>query len=112
MTEGTALLLLVLACGAGTYLWRGLGVILSGRVNPGSALFAWAGCVAYAMIAGLVARIIFLPAGTLAHSLLQDRLVACGVALIAYFVTRKNLFAGVGAGFAAVIALSYGRAII
>lgn len=110
MTEGAALLLLVVACGAGTYLWRGLGVILSGRINPDSGAFAWAGCVAYAMIAGLVARIVFLPAGTLAHSLLQDRLLACAVALMAYFASRKNLLVGVGAGFAAVVALSYGRA--
>lgn len=111
MTEDAALFLLVLACGAGTYLWRALGVILSGRVNPGGALFAWVGCVAYAMIGGLVARIIFLPAGALAQSALPDRLAACAVALIVYFASRKNLFLGVGAGFAALVALSYGRAI-
>lgn len=107
-----ALFLLVLACGAGTFLWRGLGVILSGRIDPGGAVFTWAGCVAYAMIAGLVTRIIFLPSGSLAESALPDRLMACTAALIVYFASRKNLFLGVGTGFAALVALSYGRAMI
>ena len=52
------LALLIVACGLGTYLWRGLGLLISGRLRMDSAFFAWAGCVAYAMIAGLTARII------------------------------------------------------
>ena len=45
------LALLVVACGLATYLWRGLGMLLSGRVNIESEFFVWAGCVAYALIA-------------------------------------------------------------
>ena len=99
------LALLVVACGLGTYLWRGVGLLISGRVRVNSEFFGWAGCVAYAMIAGLTMRIMVLPTGTLAHTLLSERLIACGVALVAYFLCRRNLFIGIAAGFAALTAL-------
>lgn len=103
--------LLVVAAAAGTYLWRGLGVLLSGRIRVGSELFAWVTCVAYAMVAGLIARIIVMPSGLLAHSALADRLIACALALAAFYATRKNLFVGVIAGVAAIVAAAYLRGI-
>ena len=99
------LALLVLACGLATYLWRGLGMLVSGRVRMDSEFFIWAGCVAYAMIAGLAVRILLLPTGTLAATPLSERLVACLIALVAYFVFRRNLFVGIAAGFVALVAL-------
>lgn len=107
---GAELWLLIAACGLGTYLWRGLGVALSGRIEPDSELFRWAACVAYAMVAGLIARIVVMPTGVLAESLLMDRLAACAVALIAYYAVRRNLFAGVIAGAATLVVLSQLRA--
>ena len=93
MTEYT---LLTLACGAGTYLWRGAGVAVSARIKPDSELFAWIGCVAFAMLAGLISRVVLLPSGALELTTLWQRLAATAVALVAYFVfTRQNLFAGV-----------------
>ena len=104
------LVLLVVACGLGTYLWRGIGLLISGRVRVDSEFFVWAGCVAYAMIAGLTVRIMVLPTGALAHTLLSDRLVACAFALVAYFLCRRNLFIGITTGFAALVALTaFGR---
>ena len=92
----TEFILLALACGAGTYLWRGLGVAVSARIRPDSALFAWVGCVAFATLAGLLSRMLLLPSGVLEQTALWQRLAATAVAVIAYFVlTRKNLFVGV-----------------
>jgi branched-subunit amino acid transport protein len=99
------LALLVLACGLATYLWRGLGMLVSGRVRMDSEFFIWAGCVAYAMIAGLAVRILLLPTGTLAATPLPERLVACVIALVVYFVFRRNLFVGIAAGFVALVSL-------
>ena len=99
------LALLVAACGVGTYLWRGLGMLASGRVRMDSAFFVWAGCVAYALIAGLTVRILLLPTGTLAATPLPERLVACVIALVFYFVSRRNLFVGIAAGFVALVTL-------
>ncbi len=103
MTEFT---LLSIACGLGTYLWRGLGVAISARIRPESELFAWIGCVAYAMLAGLISRVILMPSGALEHTALWQRLAATGIALLAYLLlTRKNLFAGVMASAAAMYAI-------
>lgn len=102
--------LLVAACGAATYLWRGLGVLLSGRVDPQSELFRWALCVAFAMIAGLIARVMLMPSGLLATTLTVDRLLACAAALAAFYAARRNLFVGVSTGAALLALLSYVRA--
>jgi len=108
MTETAGIVALVLAAGAGTYLWRALGVALSGRINPAGAIFTWVGCVAYAMIAGLVSRLILIPGGTLAGSALEHRLLACAAGLAAYYLAKRNLFLGVGVGVAALMALTAG----
>jgi branched-subunit amino acid transport protein len=99
------LALLVLGCALTTYLWRGLGMLVSGRVRMDSEFFIWAGCVAYALIAGLAVRILLLPTGTLAATPLPDRLIACAIALIVYFAFRRNLFVGIAAGFVALVTL-------
>ena len=95
------------ACGVVTYMWRGLGVLLSGRIATDSDVFDWITCVAYAMVAGLIMRIIVMPSGLLAFSLLSDRLIACGLALIAYYGFRRNLFVGVGSGAVVLTVLNY-----
>ncbi|MBI3372019.1 MAG: AzlD domain-containing protein [Betaproteobacteria bacterium] len=97
------LALLVLACGAATDLWRWLGVPLSGRVPADSEVFAWIGCVAYAMVASLIARMVILPSGVLTATLLSERLLACAVGLVAYYAGRRNLLLGILAGFVVIV---------
>jgi branched-subunit amino acid transport protein len=99
------LALIVVACGLGTYLWRGIGLLISGRIRLDGEFFVWAGCVAYAMIAGLTVRIVLIPGGTLAQTALWVRLAACAIALVVYFLSRRNLFIGIAAGFLALTAL-------
>ena len=91
--------LLLALCGGMTYLWRGLGVLLSGRLDPDGESFTWISCVAYAMLAGLIARMLLLPTGALAATTALERVLGSAAALAAYFLfTRRNLFAGVAAG--------------
>jgi len=73
----------------GTFLWRGLGVLLSGRLDQNSAFFRWLTCVAYAMVAALVVRIIVLPVGMMVQMPLSLRLIAAGAAL-AIMLVKKN----------------------
>lgn len=101
MSEFTAT---VLACSVMTYAWRGLGVALAKGLNVDGELFRWVSCVAFAMIAGLMSRVILLPSGVLATTGLAERLLAILCALIAYFLlSRRNLFAGVSVGAGALI---------
>jgi branched-subunit amino acid transport protein len=105
-----ALAAVIVSAGLGTYLWRALGVVLSGRIRTDGPLFQWVGCVAYAMIAGLAVRILTLPTGTLAVAPLPDRIGACALAFIVYMISRRNLFLGVGTGFATITLLQLLRA--
>ena len=97
--------LLVIACSLGTYLWRALGVLLSGRITVESELFKWVACVAYAMVAGLISRLLVMPTGLLAQTTLTERLLACVLALAAYYLSRRNLLVGCAAGVAAIMAM-------
>lgn len=81
-----------------TYTWRAAGVALSGRIDPSSALMRWTACVAYALLAGLIARLIVAPQGALGDTALWMRLSAAGVAVIAYLLCRRSIPLGVAAG--------------
>ena len=104
--------LLVLLCALTTYAWRGLGVLLSGRIAVDGDVFTWVTCVTYAMMAGLIMRIIVMPTGLLATSLLAHRLMACALGLAAYYVMRRNLLAAVAAGAGTLTLLNYLRTVV
>ena len=88
-----------------TYFWRGIGVLMSTRVNVEDNIFRWVSCIAYAMLAALVSRMIFLPAGPLEQTHIYERLLACGLALLVYFVFRRNLILSLMAGVGTIILL-------
>ncbi len=100
----------ILAGAAATYVWRGLGVALSGRIDPDGRAFEWAACVAYALVAALFARMIVLPTGPLAVTPLADRLGAAALSLAVYFLAGRNMLWGVGAGVGALTLVTWGRA--
>jgi branched-subunit amino acid transport protein len=89
-----------------TFFWRGLGVLLSTRIDPSGPTFRWVSCVSYAMLAGLVARMTVLPAGALAMTPLTHRLagMACGFGVFLLF--HRSVLAGVTAGTALFAILS------
>ena len=105
MSDGWAWLM-VLACAGITYFWRAAGLAVAGRFAPEGPLVRWVGCVAYAMLAGLFARMIVLPAGQLAEVPLHWRVASVAVAVIAWRITGRNVFLGTCAGVAAVMALA------
>ncbi|MDP6475129.1 MAG: AzlD domain-containing protein [Alphaproteobacteria bacterium] len=109
MSESAAWLALPAAV-AVSFLWRAVGVAVSGRIDPDSDVFLWVQCVAYAMLAGLVSRMLFLPSGALAESELWIRLAAVGIGLAICFALRRNLLVGVLAGVAAFLVLQYVQA--
>jgi branched-subunit amino acid transport protein len=96
------LTLLVVSAGLGTYAWRGVGVWIAGRVDVRSAWFQWVTCVAFAMIAGLVCRVILMPVGVLTGTPLVLRLAGVAVAVLACRAARRNLLVGVLAGAASL----------
>jgi branched-subunit amino acid transport protein len=94
---------------AATYLWRGLGVLLSTRIDPQGAVFQWVTCVSYAMLAGLISRMIILPLGILAEVPLLDRLAAMALAFLVFFGWRRKVLPGIAAGVVALVLLTLAR---
>ena len=90
--------LIVLASAAATFVWRAAGVLVVRRIDPTGALFKWVTCVSYAMVAGLIFRMLVLPESELAQVDLWQRAGAVALAFIAYFAFRRRLVAGVLAG--------------
>ena len=109
MADATALwpYLAMLVGALATYFWRALGVGLSGRIDPNGRLFEWVACVAYALLAALIARMIILPVGPLTEAPLGARLAAAITALAIFFLTRRNLGLGVAAGAGALVLLTW-----
>ncbi len=109
MTDAGELWPVLLLAIAATYLWRGLGVLFSSRIDPEGAVFQWVSCVSYAMLAGLIARMTVLPLGGLAETPLIDRLLAMALAFAVFFGWRRKVLPGVAAGVLVFILLSVAR---
>ena len=93
-----ALMVLLLAGVLPNEVWRMLGLWLGGGIDEGSELLIWVRAVATAILAGVIAQILFLPPGALASvsPLLRYGAVAAGFAV--FLVARRSIFAGVVAG--------------
>jgi branched-subunit amino acid transport protein len=97
------IIVVLIAGAAATYVWRALGVALSGRIDPTGPVFEWVGCVAYALLAALIARMIVMPVGPLEETDLGMRLISAAIALAAFVLARRSIFFGVAAGTLAFI---------
>ena len=93
---------LILACGVGTYSWRGVGVWVADRINTDGPWFRWISCVAYALIAGLMSRLVLLPVGELEQATLVQRMIGVAVGLVAFRLARRNMLVAVLTGSAVV----------
>jgi len=85
-----------------TYASRGLGTLLSGRLQAGDEIVEWITCVTYALMAGLIVRMIILPIGALTETPDWVRIASTVVGLIVFFMSRKNIGLGVLAGSASL----------
>ena len=98
--------LIVLGCGVATFVWRFLGVVVVKRIDANGAIFQWITCVSYAMLAGLIYRMVIMPESELAGVSLVIRIVAVAIAFAAYFLFRRRLVAGVLAGGVSLSAMA------
>ena len=84
---------LLISCILGTLLWRIIGVIIANHINADGNLFQWFSCVAYALLSGLITRLIVLPVGTLEGVAQIDRIVPLIIGFIVFFFYKRNIFA-------------------
>ena len=92
MIEASPLFLL-LFCVLGTFLWRIIGVTIASHINPNGNLFQWFNCVAYALLSGLITRVILIPVGTLENTAQIDRVLPIILGFFVFFFFNRNIFA-------------------
>ena len=97
---------IALAAGA-TYASRAAGAFLSGKIGTESAVIDWITCVTYALLAGLVVRMIWMPVGALAATPDWMRFAAAGTGLLVFVIARKSVGFGVLSGSLMLIALTW-----
>jgi branched-subunit amino acid transport protein len=112
MSEPALMAFAALALGAAvTYGWRALGVLVAGRIDPQGRVIAWVACVAYALLAALIARMILLPVGILAETPLWIRLAATAGALAVWLASGRRLMPAILVGVAALSILTWASGI-
>ena len=92
MNGSSAVALVLLTTGAivGTYLWRGAGVMFAARIKSDSPAFQWVTFVSYAMLGGLIARMVTLPIGPLMETPLLFRALAFVIGVECSLVAAKG----------------------
>jgi branched-subunit amino acid transport protein len=85
------IILVILVTSLATYLSRFLGVVSSEKIKETSKIFKWFNCIAYSVLAALIARMVIFPAGELAESGVFIRLFVVAVSIVIFLLTKKNL---------------------
>ena len=85
------IILVILVTSFATYLSRFLGVVSSEKIDETSKIFKWFNCIAYSILAALIARIVVFPSGTLQEADLWLRLFVVIICIIVYLLSKKNL---------------------
>lgn len=88
-------------------VWRLLGVIIGRGLDEGSELLVWVRAVATAVLAGVIAKILFFPPGSLAAMPLSVRLAAIGAGFAAFLLVRRSVFAGIATGEVVLVAAGF-----
>ena len=85
------IILVILVTSFATYLSRFLGVVSSAKIKETSKIFKWFNCIAYSVLAALIARMIVFPAGALAETGIFIRLFVVAVSVVMFLFTKRNL---------------------
>jgi Branched-chain amino acid transport protein (AzlD) len=88
-------------------LWRMLGVAVARGLDEESEMLIWVRAVATAVLAGVIAKLVFFPPGSLAGVPLSARLAAIACGYAAFWLARRSVFAGVATGEAALLVVGY-----
>ena len=85
------IVLAVIVTSLATYLSRILGVLTSTKINENSKIYRWFNCLAYSTLAALTSRILVFPNGVLMDTSYFLRIIVILIAILIYFITKKNL---------------------
>lgn len=81
-----------------TAMWRWIGVLLVGGIEQGSETLVLIRCVATALVAAVIAQIIFAPSGALGLIPIWVRLGSALVAFVAFLLLGRRMIVGIATG--------------
>lgn len=102
--DGHALLVLLLAGFLPNEVWRMVGLWFGSGIDEHSEVLVWVRAVATAILAGVIAQILFLPPGALASIPGPLRYGAVAVGLAVFLGLGRSIFWGVVCGEAVMLA--------
>lgn len=91
-------LFILVAGGIATNVWRWIGVVAGGSLRDDSELLIWVKCVATALIAAVIGKLIVFPAGSLEAVPVIFRLGAGAGGWLAFRWSGGNVLVGVLCG--------------
>ncbi|WP_417688899.1 AzlD domain-containing protein [Roseibium sp.] len=97
-------LMIIVAGWLATDIWRWIGVLAGGKLREDGELLIWVRCVATALVAGVIAKLILFPTGVLGETPMWLRVSAAAFGFLAFFASRQKVVVGVVAGEIALIA--------
>lgn len=102
-SEWTAILIVIFVGFLPTEFWRSMAVLAGRRLKEGSEMLLWVKAVATALLAAVVARLIFVPTGPLVDLPLWLRLACIVGGILGFLAIRRSVLAGVVIGEAILI---------
>ena len=84
-------IIVIIVTSLATYLSRFLGVISAEKIKETSKMFRWFNCLAYSTLAALIARMVIFPSGSLNEVDYFIRFIVVFLAIVIFYLTRKNL---------------------
>jgi hypothetical protein len=85
-------------------IWRWAGFLLARGIDGSSEILIWVRAVATAVLAAVIAKLIFFAPGALASVPLAVRITALIAGFVGFLLFRRSVFAGVATGEAVLIA--------
>jgi branched-subunit amino acid transport protein len=101
--------IMLLAAFGATVSWRIAGALLAGRIRVDSQVFEWAGCISYALVAGLMVRAIFFTQGPLADVPMTDRAIAVAIGIAVFLLTGRSVPKAVIVGVSVFAVIAFWR---
>ena len=94
---------ILLAGALPTAIWRWFGVVLVGNIDDDSEWLILVRCVATALVAAVIAQLVFEPTGALATFPFEVRVGAALIGFAAFLALGRRLFVAVLVGEAALL---------
>tara|TARA_Y100001935_G_scaffold17186_1_gene12704 strand:+ start:1262 stop:1588 length:327 start_codon:yes stop_codon:yes gene_type:complete len=85
------IVLAVVVTSIATYSSRFLGMLTSEKIDENSKFYRWFNCLAYSTLAALISRVIIFPNGDLIDTSYLMRIIVIGLAILIFYITKKNL---------------------